>query len=339
LRGSWERRATWNTLHNRLAYSENGQKISLPSANVTVTENRYEAIAKASWSPNSRWTVEADLRQELSEIASEGDTVLSKSLSYTKPRLAVKWTYAEGDQIRLRFEREVGQLEFSDFTATSVLKNGLVTAGNPGLAPEEGWATELTSEHKVLERGAVLVTGRHVELTNVIDRAPIFTKTGAIDSPANIGSGSKDEIALNVTLPLDRLGAAGFQLQSNATWRKSSVTDPTTGQKRSISNLPDKTWDVLLTWDIPARNLNLALSLAEEMKSTNYRFNQVETLKVGSYLKLAAVWTPDPRTVVRIEAYNLTRQHISYTSDTFRSARSNSGLAFRDGRWRHSENS
>lgn len=331
---SWELGAegAWNTLHNRLAYSEGGQKISLPSANVTVTENRYEAIAKASWSPNASWTVETDLRQELSEIASEGDTVLSKSLSYTKPRLAIKWTYAEGDQIRFRLEREVGQLKFTDFTATSALKNGLVTAGNPDLAPEEGWAAELTSEHKVLERGAVLLTGRHVELTNVIDRAPIFTKSGAIDSPANIGSGVKDELALNATLPLDKLGATGFQLQSNVTWRKSQVTDPTTGRKRSISNLPDKTWDVLLTWDIPRRNLNLALSLAEEMQSANYRFNQIETLKVGSYLKIAAVWTPDPRTVVRLEAYNLTRQHISYTNDTFVSARSSSGLAFRDGR-------
>jgi len=319
-----------NTLRNRLTYSENGQKITLPSANVTVTENRYEAIAKASWSPNRQWTVETDIRQELSDIASEGDTVLSKSLSYTKPRLAVKWSYADGNQIRLRLEQEVGQLNFSDFTASSALKNGLVTAGNPSLVPEQSWVTEITSEHQVLKRGAVLVTGRHIQLSNVIDRAPIFTATGAIDSPANIGSGTKDEVAINATLPLDSFGAKGIQIQSNVTWRRSRVTDPTTHAERSISGLPDKVWDASLTWDLPERNLNLTLVLAEEMKSTNYRFNQVETLKVGSYLRFVAVWTPDPKTLVRIDMYNLTRQPISYRNDVFSGARSNSGLLYRD---------
>ena len=240
LRGVWKQRlrtsfswelgaeAAANTLHNRIAYIANGQKISLPSANVTVTESRYEAIAKAVWSPDSNWTAEADLRQELSEIASKGDTVLSKSLSYTKPRLAFKWNYGTGDQIRFRLEREVGQLKFADFTATSALKNGVITAGNPDLAPEQGWVTELTSEHQVLRRGAIVITGRHASLSDVIDRAPIFARTGVIDSPANIGSGTKDELSVNATLPLDSLGAKGVQLQSNMTWRRSRVTDPTT---------------------------------------------------------------------------------------------------------------
>jgi len=325
-----------NTLRNRLAYSENGQTISLPSANVAVTEHRYEAIAKASWSPDRQWTVEADIRHELSDIASTGDTVLSKSLSYTKPRLAVKWSYAEGNQIRFRLEREVGQLNFSDFTAASVLKNGLVTAGNPSLVPEQGWATELTSEFKVLQGGAIVVTGRHIGLSDVIDRAPIFTATGAVDSPANIGPGAKDELVVNATLPLDPLGVKGVQVQSNITWRRSRVTDPTTHLKRRISGLADKVWDVSVTWDLPKQNLNLVLSLAQDMTSTNYRFNQVETLKVGSYLMLTALWTPDPKTVVRIDLKNLTRQPTRYRNDLYFGARSTSGLAYRDARYERS---
>ena len=66
------------------------------------------------------------------------------------------------------------------------------------------------------------------------------------------------------------------------------------------------------------------------MKSTNYRFNQVETLKVGSFLRFVAVWTPDPKTLVRVDMYNLTRQPISYRNDVFSGARSNSGLLYRD---------
>jgi hypothetical protein len=184
----------------------------------------------------------------------------------------------------------------------------------------------------MLGRGALVVTGRHVSLSDVIDRAPIFARTGVIDSPANIGSGTKDELVVKATLPLDSFGAKGVQLQSNATWRRSRVTDPTTHLKRSISNLPDKSWDVMLTWDLPDQKLNLTLSVAEEMKSSNYRFDQVELLKVSPFVKLAAVWTPDPRTVVRVEVQNITSQSVLYAHDVYRGARSTSALAYRDTR-------
>ncbi len=321
-----------NTLHNRLAYSENGQSITLPSANVTVTERRYEAFAKARWTINRQWTLETDLRQELSQIASKGDTVLSKSLSYTKPRLALKWAYAKGNEVRLRVEREVGQLNFTDFTASSALKNGVVTAGNPDLDPEAGWASELVLEHRILKDGAVVLTGKHVEMSDVIDRAPILTPTGAIDSPANIGSGTRDELVLNATLPLASLGARGLQVQANGTWRRSRVTDPTTHRTRSISGLPDQEWDVRLNWDIPARNLSLSLSVAEEMAFTNYRFNRIETLKIQPTVKLIATWTPSPRTLVQAGIFNLNRQRIGTLNDVHGGPRSTVGLAYRDQR-------
>lgn len=311
---AWELGAegAWNTLDNRLAYSVNGRKISLPSANVTVTENRYEAIAKTSWSPNARWTVETGLRQELSEIASKGDTVLSKSLSYTKPRLAVKWNYSGENQIRLSVEREVGQLKFSDFTATSALKNGLVTAGNPDLAPEEGWAAELTSEHKVLGNGVILVTGRHVELTNAIDRAPIFTKTGAIDSPANIGSGVRDEVSVEATLPLDFVGVRGLRSQGKYLWRQSSVTDPTTRLRREISGLPSQSWSANVTWDVPGKNLTLEANLSRESPATDYRFDQVSRTSNTAIRDFIVTWTPKSGTLVRLEILNIGDQAYSF---------------------------
>ena len=43
---------------------------------------------------------------------------------------------------------------------------------------------------------------------------------GVFDAPANIGGGTKDEFAVNVTLPLERLGWKGAELRGQATRRK-----------------------------------------------------------------------------------------------------------------------
>jgi len=135
---------------------------------------------------------------------------------------------------------------------------------------------------------------------------------------------------LNANLPLASLGARGLQVQANATWRRSRVTDPTTHRTRSISGLPDQEWDARLNWDIPARNLSLSLSVAEEMAFTNYRFNRIETLKIRPTLRLNAAWTPTPRTLVQAGVYNLNRQRIDTLNDIYGGPRSSAGLNYRD---------
>ena len=87
-----------------------------------------------------------------------------------------------------------------------------------------------------------------------------------------------------------------------------------------------------MTWDLPRQKLNLSLSIAEEMESSNYRFDQVELLKVSPFVKVMAVWTPDPRTVVRLEVHNITSQSVLYAHDVYQGARSGSGIVYRDSR-------
>ena len=49
--------------------------------------------------------------------------------------------------MRLRIEREVGQLNFDDFVASpSVASTGVVVAGNPDLTPLQAWVYEATVE-------------------------------------------------------------------------------------------------------------------------------------------------------------------------------------------------
>ena len=168
-------------------------------------KKRGEAFTTATWRPTPKFTVEAGLRLEDSTIASSGDVALSKSLFYPKPRVVLTWSPDADNQLRLRVEREVGQLDFKNFTAAAALNSNGVTAGNPNLVPQTDWAFEAAFDHHFMKSGVISLTVRHLILEDVVDRVPqVFSPSGDFDEPGNIGGGSENDITASFTVPLQR---------------------------------------------------------------------------------------------------------------------------------------
>ena len=266
----------YNWLHSHTSYDVNGAQQAIPAADVDVTELRGEGFGKATWVASPQWTFEAGLRLEGSHIASTGDVVLQKTLFYPKPRVVATWSPTKVDQFRVRLEQEVGQLDFNDFVASSSLTTGQIHAGNPNLNPQQAGVIEVAYERRFWTTGDVSVTYRHSQLTDVVDRAPVFSPSGDYDAPANIGAGKKDELIVAFNTPLDPFGVPGGQLKANYTWRTSSVTDPTTGAERSISGLRPLVGEIDFTQNIPKWKLNWGLTYNAGWREEYFRFSQIE---------------------------------------------------------------
>ena len=326
-----------NTLDNHIRYVINGVPQPGPADNVRVEETRWEVFGKATWRPAQQWTVETSLRQEGSNISSTGDVKLDKDLSFTKPRLAVTWAPSADTQLRVRFERVVGQLDFNDFTtATGNLSAGVLTVGNPNLSPEQAWVSEAAIEQRFWTKGAIVLTYRHSALTDVIDRAPFFDGKGAVfDAPANIGAGTKDEYIVSITLPFDRIGLKGAQLQGLSTWRDSEVTDPTTHAKRPISKLRPQEWEAHFSWDLPQYKLNWGVDAFSGWTETYYSFNQIYLRKLKTYVQPYAEWKPRPDLSLRMELGNFTARGFRKTLYAYGGPRNTNGLAYVDDRDNH----
>lgn len=304
----------FNTLDSLTGYVANGTPIALPSANVTVEETRGQVFGKAVWQPSSAWTFEGVLRYEGSSISSEGDTALEKTLYFTKPRVAATWAPTGATQVRARFERVVGQLNFDDFVASSNLGTGVIVAGNPDLEPEQAWVSEVGIEQRFWGDGVVSLAYRHSALSDVIDRAPVFTPGGAaFDAKANIGDGTKDEIIVGLTVPFDRLGVKGLLFKGEATWRESEVRDPTTGLDREISNLRPMEWEAHLTHDLPQWNANWGVDVYGAWRETAYRTNAIETRKLKTFVRPFAEYRVRPDITIRLELPNVTSRGFRYT--------------------------
>jgi outer membrane receptor protein involved in Fe transport len=321
-----------NVLDSATRLTVNAAPVALPAANVHVEETRGEAFAKAVWRPLPEWTIEGGLRYEASEVTSTGDVVLDKRLHFAKPRLFVTWAPREGTQVRLRYERTVSQLDFADFVASSSLNTGVVTTGNPDLNPQQAWVSEIAVEQRFWRDGSVGLTFTHSELTDVIDRAPVFTKTSVYDAPANIGDGTKDELKLGLTLPLEKLGVPGGRLQGESTWRQSAVTDPTTHQSREISGLKPQVWEGHFSQDLPDWKTTWGLDAYGAWRKTYYRFNEIQTDKLKTYVTLFAEWKPQPDTALRVEINNITSRGFRHMLTDYAGPRGTNPITTQDDR-------
>lgn len=323
-----------NKLNGGTRLTVGGQVIGLPAANVQVKETRREGFAKAAWRPAGDWTLDATLRYETSEISSAGDVVLAKTLSFLKPRATLAWSPRASTQLRARVEREVGQLNFDDFVASANLNNASgVSVGNPNLNPERAWVGEAALEQRFWKSGALTLTYRHFELSDVVDRGPVVAANGDVfDRPANIGSGTKDEVALEFSLPLERLGARGGLLRGDLTRRWSNVIDPTTRTGREISDLRPIEWSLHFTHDLPAANLNYGFDAFGAWRQTSYRFDLTRTTKLRTWVTPFVEWRPAPDLNVRLEANNITSRGLRKTIRSYPGLRSAGGVATIDDR-------
>jgi outer membrane receptor protein involved in Fe transport len=323
----------FNWLESETELSENGIVQDLPAGNVRVEETRGELFGKATWRPTTTLSVEAGLRQEASRISSEGDVELEKTLYFTKPRLSATWAPDGSTQLRFRVEREVGQLDFDDFVAsTDFNTGGGIQTGNPDLNPEQAWVAEGAAERRFWNSGAIVLTVRHYELKDVIDRGPetravldpvtgapvIDPQTGlptvrVFDRPENIGSGQKQEAAVNLTLPLDRFGLKRAQLRAEATWRESKVTDPTSGEKREISGSRPIDWEAHFSHDLPQWGVTWGVDAFGGWRETYYRFNEVQVRKLKTFVTPFVDWKPRPDITIRGELQNVTERGFRET--------------------------
>ena len=322
----------FNFLDSAVDYVENGVPVILPSANVRVEERRGELFGSSTWRLTPKLSLEAGLRIERSTIAQTGDIDLERSFTYAKPRVAMTWSPTPVDQIRLRVEREVGQLDFGDFVSSVAFSTGVGTAGNADLEPDKTWVVEAVYERKFWKDGAIVFTAVHREITDATDRVPIIGPGYAFDAPGNIGDGTSDAFNVSLNLPLGKLGVPGGLLRTSVEWSQSEVIDPVTGEARRISGQVPVEAEFHFSQDLPNYRTQWGIDGFLGIEERYYRFDQIETVEVGSWLRVYAEYKPKPDLSFRVEVQNLLARDFTRTRDVYAGPRDSSGLDFVDRR-------
>lgn len=324
--------AAFNFLDSSTDLVQNGAPVVLPAANVRVEERRGEVFGSTTWRPRPDLSIETGLRVEVSTITQSGDTDLEKSFTYPKPRLSATWSPTPSDQLRLRVEREIGQLDFGDFVSSTAFSTGVVTAGNADLEPSRQWTIEATYERKFWKDGAVVLTLTHEQITDATDRVPIIGPGYAFDAPGNIGDGTADSLEVSVNLPLSRFGVSGGLLKIKGEWSRSEVTDPTTGETRRISGQEPFEGEINFSQDLPRYRFQWGVNIRSGFEETFYRFDQIETVELEPWYQLYVDYRPTPTFNIRVEAQNLAGRDYIRDRKVYAGPRDTSALAYTDRR-------
>lgn len=318
---------TRNVLDSRSSLEEKGEPAVLPNGTVRVEERRGEVFAQASWPLSTAWRVEAGSRFEYSQLELSGDSRLAKTFFFPKPRFLLTWSASGRDRLRLLAEREVGQLDFEDFVGSASLSASTVTAGNPDLEPDRTWRLEAAWERHFLESGVLLLAVRHERIEDLVDRIPVVADV-PFDAVGNIGDGRRNELEINLTLPLDRFGIRSGLLKSTALWRHSSATDPTTGESRPISEDLTREIAIHFSQQLTSARVRWGIDATLASAAREHYFDEVRTERLGTRLDVFAQYEPSAAWNIRLFANNLTDRDAERERRIYDGLRSTAALRY-----------
>jgi hypothetical protein len=318
----------FNFLDSANAYEENGVVIPLPSASVRVEELRGEVFGQATWRPDPKFTLEAGVRVEVSEISQSGDSNESKSFVFPKPRVQVTWTPWAGQQFRFRAEREVGQLDFGDFVASADIDIGQVEGGNPDLEPQKATVFEAVYERRFWGEGVLDFTISHAEIEDVVDVIPL---TGGFDGVGNIGDGTSNFFQTRLTLPTDRLGVPNGRLQMRGSWAQTSVVDPVTGEERRFQGNQAFGCGVAFNQNLKGGRWSYGFDHGCNVdKGAAYRVREIRYFYAEPGVSAFGQWKPRSDLTVRVDLGNASNRRTGYNREIYSGPRDTAPLAFKE---------
>lgn len=218
-----------------------------PVANTRVEEWRGEAYLSNVWQLSKELKLETSLAVESSQIAQSGDADQEREFTFFKPRVRATWNPGGADQFRLLIERDVAQLDFTEFASAVSLFDSTQNIGNPNLEPERTWRAQVDWERRFGGKGVLAVSLFHDEVEAVQDQIPI----AGLDGPGNLGDGRRTGIRLDAMAPLDAIGLQGAELRLKGMIQQTRVTDPLTGSSRRFSDEPEWNYSIDFRQPLP----------------------------------------------------------------------------------------
>jgi len=293
----------YNFLDGHSRFVSNGSTVTIPNANLSVDETRGEAFASATWKITPQLTVEGGARFEFSTISATGDSHHERNFFYPKPRLLISWSPDDKSQFRLRVEKKLGQLNFTDFAATSNLAGFGISAGTLDLRPEQRWQFEGALERHFWDRGGLVLSVLHEEVTDLQDFVPVG---GGLDAAGNIAHATSDKISITGQVPLDFLGLKNALFKPNLYWATGSLIDPVTGERRRISNLRNINSYYDIVQDIDSLKSTWDFSWGTSFSRTTWRISQISRVAIHNspYLNFSWTYKPTPDWKITLGADN-----------------------------------
>ncbi len=289
---------------SNLSYSENEGAGSalIPGADTKVEELRVEAGGSAALPLSDRlrsvWTAAA----EASVLRQSGDFERERSFLFLKPALVLTYKLSEGTELKFNVERQVGQLDFSDFAASVSLDDDRVNFGNPELVPSRTWLIETGYLRQFSARSRLELKLSREWIGDLIEFVPL---EGGGEAIGNIGDGEVLGLAFEGAAPLGGLGLGGARIEASGRVKWTRVRDPVTGEMRRFGNERFGVIEIAYHQQL-GKSWNWGWVLDVRSAEAQYRIDEFELSSRGARFDLFVEHAIGNGIKARIDLFNLT---------------------------------
>lgn len=264
----------YNRLDSRIALEVEDalgiRPIALPASDVVVAEWRGETFGNLTWMIAPRWTVEAGLAAEFSQITVSGDANGRNEFFFVKPSLALTFQASDAAQLRAALRRSVGQLDFNDFAASANAEDDRLLAGNPDLGPDQTWRASLSGDLRLRGGIGLNVQAFHEWRSDVLEQ--IVLPSG-VPGLANAGSARVWGIEYEAALPLAGFIKGGL-IELSADFRDAAFRDPITGERRRVTGLTNPQIAVDFRQDLSAARFAWGVTYEPPSETASFFANE-----------------------------------------------------------------
>ncbi len=177
------------------------------NAGTQVEEVRYEGFAFHNWTLSDKSSLETSLVFETSEITQSGAVNKARDFQFWRPSFDYRYNFADNFRFRGTINREVSQLSFSSFAATTNDDDRDIDgfAGNPELEPETGWNYQGELEYRLPNDAGVIsssvffndIDNRIGRINATVDPSAPQSATGNVGPATQIGWFTRASLRLN----------------------------------------------------------------------------------------------------------------------------------------------
>lgn len=211
---------------------------SISNLGTQVGEIRYEGFLFHNWTLSERSSLESSVVYETSEISQTGVVNKVRDFQFWRPSLDYRYNITENFQIRATAQRQVSQLPFSLFAATTNEedRDRDALAGNPEIEPETSWSYDVKVEYRLPDDAGVLSSSiSYTDIDNYIGR---INATADPDEPlsanGNIGPAKRWSWSNRASLRLNYFNLPNAVVSATLDLYDSEITDPFLGTKQRI---------------------------------------------------------------------------------------------------------
>ncbi len=287
--------------------------IDVPGSVSKVEEIRGDFLLNDTWNKDA-FSVEFGLGAEVSDISQTGDTELDRNFFFMKPYINLTYSPSQQQQTRLRFARDVSQLDFNDFVTAVTQRDDDLTGGNPNLKPQATWQAEVSHERRFGDLGVVTVSLFHDWIDDVQDLLPL---SPTLEAPGNIGNGRRWGTDIEATIPLHWIGLQDARIDARLRLQDSTVTDPVTGQNRVLSGVGgldpgfsfanENNWSYLIKFrqDFKEAQVSWGGEVGEQAERPRFKVDELDVRSEGVWFNAFAETTRWFGLRIRVEGINI----------------------------------